>query len=119
MKTKLEIINETVEYYKTHNRGLRDFGNANAACVYLTPEGDKCAVGRCLKSPQEFWVGDVYEIFSDSDTINEYLLPEYTGHHIAFWKDLQSFHDNNNYWNGGNLTASGVGQLQKLKESYQ
>ena len=46
MKTKLEIIEETVEYYTTerNSRAVDD----NEDCVYNATDGSHCAVGRCF-----------------------------------------------------------------------
>lgn len=49
--TKLDIIEETVEYYKTHNRATNKAGG----CFYLSEQGDMCAIGRCCRRPSQTW----------------------------------------------------------------
>jgi hypothetical protein len=118
MKTKLEIIDETVEYYKTHNRGIQKNSDCLDSCVYINEDGDKCAVGRCLVSPTADWIGDVFDVFSDSETLNKRLLPEYQGHDIHFWKDIQCLHDVHSNWENG-ITPYGLHNISMLKEKYK
>lgn len=133
-KSKVEIINETVEYYSTHSRGLGSKG----ACVYLSPEGYMCAVGRCLDlSNKEF--NDTLIECGDSSTaikdlskeldskeidLNNIFKEEYRNHKVAFWQSLQNFHDLEIFWiknkegEGSTLTVEGELRLKELLETY-
>lgn len=123
-KTKVEIINETPEYYKTNPRGLDD---ALGSCVYYNPTtGAMCNVGRCCIKPSYLWYGPPSDGIlvegKDSDKrvwIDELLKPEYRGHDVNFWDDLQSFHDRPRFWKandkgGSDLTSAGYERLEEL-----
>jgi hypothetical protein len=120
MKTKKQIINETVRYYSKHPRGLE----VNAiGCSYLTKEGNMCAVGRCmtkksLKIQKIIGVGDSDDLFTLVGEPDKILKKPYHGHPKYFWKELQDFHDDSKYWiqnnkGGNNLTDRGL-QAYKL-----
>lgn len=129
--TKKEIILETVEYYKTHNRGLTIL-NGGALCAYFGNRGDMCAVGRCLINPKkiqtlDFNMGD--NVTADINKVSEFiniedeLKPEYRGHSLKFWSELQHFHDYSFYWEkkeiGNGLESSGSIALKTLLEKYE
>lgn len=111
MKTKLEILEETVAFYSedTSRRAIMD-----GTCRYLTDDGKRCAYGRCL-IPEKYtpkWENkSCYAIHND-----ENLQEEYRGHSISFWEHIQSLHDNLNYWNNEGLTKSGVYRVHEIKE---
>lgn len=94
MLSKQQIIEETVEYYKNNPFGYdpnkyKGFGG----CIYYGPEGQMCAVGRCLIDASSISNQGVsaYELFN---TFGENILQEkYRGHDLAFWQYLQNFHD--------------------------
>ena len=84
-----------------------------------------CAVGRCLNkaaldlNPD----GSVDEVWDNEEELDAALKANYRGHSIAFWWDLQSFHDTNAYWkakdDGGNeLTAYGREKQISLLNKY-
>jgi hypothetical protein len=119
--TKIEIIKETVEYYKNNNRGITPGG----ACQYLTKDGDMCAVGRCLENPEDIGLKTIYAdalIIGYGDGI---FKKQYQGHDINFWKNLQIFHDSNRFWvsyktkKGNKLTEDGKNDLKFLLERYE
>jgi len=109
--TKIQIIDETVKYYKTHKRGLRKDGS----CVYFY-NNTKCAVGRCMIDPKGF--KDSNTIVQEITDLNSHLKPEYRGHSISFWDDLQELHDSPNYWVEGQLSELGLQIIIELKEKY-
>lgn len=113
---KIEIINETVEYYKTHNRAISLDPHGNFVCHYINSAGDMCAVGRCLIDPIDIR-GDVYFICPD-DGLDTILKEEYRGHDIGFWNELQKIHDRNYNWCGNDLSLIGIGFVNSLKELY-
>lgn len=120
MKTQQEIIDETIEYYRTHPRGMNI---REGECMYLTPDGCMCAVGRCMSDPQDGQhkignraLGDV-----PIDKLDLLLKSDYRGHNLDFWGDLQNFHDTPQYWEteeGGELTEYGLKKAQDLHAEY-
>ena len=94
MLSKQQIIEETVEYYKNNPFGFDSTKyDGIGGCVYYGPEGQMCAVGRCLINPKHFATNtdSAYSLINDlSDDI---LEEKYRGHSSAFWQSLQSFHD--------------------------
>lgn len=122
MKTKLQIINETVRYYSTHKRGYNEY---SGGCEYLTEEGNMCAVGRCLLKKEVSklsGIGD-YEELSDIYDYNVPFKASYKGHESEFWTNLQSLHDVQANWKenlkgGQDLTESGANRLAFLKNRY-
>lgn len=119
MKTKTEIIEETFEYYKTHPRAI----NKNEGCSYLTDTGAMCAVGRCMTDEAVNFQKDNMDEgaggcglrlhdFSFSGGIGNYteldklLKPEYHGHSVSFWQELQNFHDHNGWKLGEDNTQN-------------
>ena len=129
MKTPVELIKETVAYYKTHKRGINDVG-----CAYVGKHGTHCAVGRCL-TPQAKEVikkdKDKYNHTSASEIIPnlkaagvaEPLLPEYAEIDECLWEELQDFHDTHRNWEekgkGNVLTSAGQKQLESLLYIYE
>ena len=115
-KTKLEIIDETVEYYSNYKRGIASDGS----CSYLTKDGNMCAVGRCLINPTISMGGTagLFKVNSKVVELEDYLKPEYKGHKTIFWQDLQWFHDDSDNWNDHKLTETGLTRLKYLKETY-
>lgn len=114
MKTKIEIIEETVKYYSedVSRRAV------NVLCEYLTDDGRMCAVGRCLYNVKQAMDEDV----EDWSTHEEFFTPVwkkgYAGHEKEFWVDLQNLHDVERYWNDKGLTDLGKNQLLTLKKQY-
>lgn len=119
MKTKLEIIEETVRYY-SEDPSRQSKNHSNGACYYLSPDGKKCAFGRCCIDPKVTWSGPVYHIF-DRETRQEIhyedaLMPEYRGHGYVFWKELQNLHDL--MLDGTGFTKDGQKEIHRMKEYY-
>jgi len=115
MKTKLEIINETVAYYSEDVN--RRATNNNGGCEYKTEDGRMCAVGRYLihELPKPSSGVSVQPLNCNLD---DFLMDEYSGHSVEFWSCLQSLHDRAEYWNATGLTESGQSYVNKLKEIY-
>lgn len=123
MKTKLEIIEETVKYYSedTSRRAV-----TRGKCKYFA-DGRMCAVGRCLVDAQEFQnalkgvrikktgikVLGTSARFSEND-----LKEEYRGHEDDFWDELQRLHDNPGMWIINGLSQGGFHFVTKLKAKY-
>ena len=99
--TQKEIVLETVEYYRTHKRGLDTGGE----CSYLTAEGDMCAFGRCVTDPSMLKEG--YGVLGQGN-IEELLKPKYQGHSTGFWGRLQEFHDTWRFWTANEIGGQDV-----------
>jgi hypothetical protein len=112
MKTKLEIINETAEFYNLKNRAVI----ADGKCRYLTDDGKSCAFGRCCNDPKELRAFEGYSInkILENNKLDDFLKDEYKGHEDAFWKSLQTLHDNEGFWDDYGLNYTGINQKQNL-----
>lgn len=126
--TKFEIIDETVEFYKNNPRSLDEFnihGIKTGNCVYLSNEGNKCGFSRCCTDEGVKILHEKFDI-NDGTGVQEdflqFLKPEYQGHNLDFWKDIQSIHDSGGGWeksgNGNTLTDYGIKFVNRLKEKY-
>lgn len=111
MKSKTEIVVETLLHYNIKNRG---YNRAADNCTYLDKStGNKCAVGRCILDSElekvcvfeqeQINQGDgspsVAKLEANFNDIDSLLSPEYRGHDAAFWGRLQFFHDSSYMWN--------------------
>lgn len=120
-KAKTEIIDETAGFYNSNNRG---YSVSTQSCVYLDQDGNMCAVGRCLSSPETFMfdksIVNIHSILIHrGEDFDDYLKPEYRGHDISFWRDLQYFHDSPSNWNEEGLTEKGKEQYTILLNRYE
>jgi hypothetical protein len=137
MKTKVEIIEETAEFYNSQNRAANVAG-----CFYLMYDGSdrKCAVGRCMTESAIVLHGDtgggvnhlldkLVEIerqkCQDDATpidytklLNTILKEEYQGHDVSFWATLQQFHDRKKYWTETGLSEEGMIVKDNLINQY-
>lgn len=119
MKTAKDIFDEFEEVYvkDPSARAITRFG----ACVYEASDGRRCAVGRCCTDPANLSEGDVNAISVRRDgrfTIDPFLRPEYRGHSLDFWRDLQDLHDEPLYWTPTGLSEFGAKTFAELKEIY-
>lgn len=109
MKTKTEIIIETIQFYKDDPTARRSLA-PDGECYYahsadgLDANITHCAIGRCmtegsLKSFGDFR-GDVGDLVNKAKLhhIDPLLYSEYQGHGIDFWDRLQALHDHTRYW---------------------
>ena len=122
----LNLLQETVDYYSEDvtRRGVTTDGR----CLYLSPLGGMCAVGRCISDPKGFeeitmkiGLGSISNINLHKDIDFESLLQEkYRGFGIEMWKKLQAFHDNDAHWDENGITDSGLTEsyvsVEKIKE---
>lgn len=113
--TPLEILEETVAFY---SEDIRRRAIYTGGCKYRTPDGRKCAVGRCLENYDRRWenttVEDIMTGKYDRETAQfkkEYDLIE-QGYNerdvLLFWGKIQTLHDNETYWD-----IDGVNDLGK------
>jgi len=126
-KTKLEIIEETEQYYSdASKRGgiYREGDPNNLRCKYITPDGKMCAVGRCMIAPKDYGTGVCGIVYNHNirygsvDELDELLKEEYRGHDIGFWESLQMLHDINVHFKDGTWSDWGLAELHLLKEQY-
>lgn len=103
-KTTLEIIEETIEHYKTNPRSLEKI---TGHCKYLNDDGSKCAFSRCCTDEGVKRLHDLNEGHSITTNHLSYLKPEYQGHDVEFWLYIQRLHDSDGNWNGNELTERG------------
>lgn len=124
--TKLEIIEETVDYYRVNPRGVYN----KVQCIYKSEEGAMCAVGRCLsedalyefRNSRQTVTGLNSRCETNNRTLDDIMKEEYRGHPLKFWRDLQIFHDSHSHWtkngNGCELTCAGMNELENLKKRW-
>lgn len=113
MKTAREIIEETAAFYTSENRAKPDNGRR---CQYLTKDGRMCAVGRCLTDPAR--IEGNYIFLQSIPNLDDELKPEYRGHPINFWQDLQRLHDYTFNWNNEGLSNDGESVRNRLLEKW-
>jgi hypothetical protein len=119
--TKIEIINETFEFY-SKNPQLRSVGAYGGMCSYNGGGGKHCAVGRCLLKKYQKQgsklkrnTSDLYSFLDEHDLdINSMLQPKYRGHGMSFWRDLQSLHDTHSNWYDNGITELGRKEVETL-----
>ena len=122
-----EIIDETVDYYKTHLRGSNDERCFYFAEYHGLEEPVMCAIGRCLISPRDFeHVTKSVTFLAQTKGLtnfDELLKPEYHGHPTVFWAGLQFFHDKSCYWikteTGNEVSATGKKELASLMREFK
>jgi len=116
MKTRKEIIDETVAAYTLNTRAIE-----GGLCKYLTGEGTMCAVGRCCLEPKVSWDSDcmhILDLGGEPVNLESELKPEYRGHDIRFWKDIQLFHDKCFNWTDSGLSDDGVFKRRYLHRKW-
>jgi hypothetical protein len=127
-KTKKEIILETAEFYGSDpSRRAVVNQDGRAKCRYLTEDGRKCAVGRCLIEGkkmlyfgnQEPMSAELIDIaVNEIANLQDILMPEYRGHDIYFWGCLQEFHDSDFNFTDTGLSECGQNHLEFLLKQY-
>lgn len=120
-KSAVQIIQETIEYYSADPVGRR--GKNGGACVYISDEGEMCAVGRCMEDPNLVSAQNVCSNMALSiggkAPLEELLKEEYRGHPISFWGSLQRIHDQDEYWCEAGLTELGRTRVTQLIDFYK
>jgi hypothetical protein len=132
MKTKLEIIQETQDAYPhTFCRAVDDYYLKSASCFYIDTKdsqtggehdnGAMCAVGRCMLNPKKYggFAVSLHEALKPQGGLDTLLKPEYRGHCVEFWGDLQSFHDDGENFTDGGLSVEGLGYLSELRTKWE
>lgn len=124
-KTKLEIISETLRFYKKHPRSV----DANDSCLYLGDDGERCAFSRCCKETkavQARLVESEGMCVSSLYNFRRLLKPEYAGHDEHFWDHVQEIHDTQTNWietgpaaKSRELSEQGKRLVKKLRAMYK
>ena len=126
MMTETEIIKETRDYYAEDPADRRGISRGTQ-CEFVTDNGKRCAVGRCMTDEAIDVINCGGGIGGDSLPALDALLkkngiemfkPEYRGKDFEFWFHLQEFHDPTANWNYEGITAQGEGEYRKLLEVY-
>lgn len=121
LKTKIEIIKETIEFYGSDpSRRALD----NGLCQYKANNGNKCAFGRCMKD--EFVLAysndskgafKMLFIYGINILKEEYQIPQEQS--WDFWDDIQEFHDTSSNFESRNLSELGKNKAKFLIEKYK
>lgn len=119
MKTKLEIIEETVAFYSKDpsKRAINPANSPDPTCVYLTKDGRKCAVGRYMLHP-EMYEGSIRHLVDYKGFKQENLVEEVQGHDWSFWEELQLLHDSVYNWHSLGMSAIGEKRVNHLIKKY-
>ena len=123
------IILETAAHYADNPPAKRALvTKGDCECLYLTPDGRMCALGRCLKDPKKFAHihGQVETLVtkikgdfrSPAEALDSILKPQYRGHPLKLWHRLQSFHDSPSNWTNTGLSVDGRRRLFDLLNEY-
>ncbi len=116
--TKQQIILETVEFYKNNPRSM----GKNNSCLYLGPNGEKCAFSRCCtqKSITNILVkeNDTPLAFMRDINVDDILLKKYQGHDKSFWHEVQAIHDAKEFWKGKIFLKAGRTFVNFLLKKY-
>lgn len=123
MKTKKQIIEETVDFYSADPKGRRSI--YGGSCLYLSTSGCKCAVGRYLRTDIEIKGLRLPSVSIDSlcdynnvNHIDSLLIEEVRGHGYEFWNDLQQLHDYDGYWDNNKISYEGRKYAHELLKRY-
>lgn len=121
-KTIAEIFQEFEDTY-VKNPSKR--AEVDGTCKYFDHHtGNMCAVGRCMEKPSEHYNMSARELnlhLVEKGGLDSALKPEYRGHPILMWQELQRLHDDTStypddrYWNHKGLTETGQKELARLK----
>lgn len=114
----LKVLTSAYLFYSADpsRRGVDGHGG----CFYLAPNGNKCAVGRCMKKNEigPHLAGDVVSLIEERDDegiakpLDSLLTKSHQGLPAPFWHALQVWHDNDMRWypnaNHRSLTEGGT-----------
>lgn len=123
-KTKIEIIDETVEVYSVP--GSRSINMAEdpelseGRCLYNGPDGKHCAFARVVENPEILEERQNCRRLIKELGVEIKFKEGYEGHGRDFWWAIQHLHDNDNHWaKDGGLTGKGRAYVEELKLKYQ
>jgi hypothetical protein len=119
MKSKLEIIDETIDYYRKNPRSIEDF-----RCLYLGSNNQRCALSRCCTEEGVLRLSNhegvsIVSFIENGLIIEELLKPEYKGHCLDFWMNLQYIHDYNCLWKDNMLSDEGIKEVNRIRNKWK
>ncbi len=99
---QLKVLNETISFYNSDNIAM----GGDKSCMYITPNGKKCAIGRLISDDL---ASSLEEVHSNKTLIDIFeLLPkEIQELDKEFLSDLQMLHDYPSNWDKNGLTFEG------------
>jgi hypothetical protein len=119
MKSKIDVINETANFYNINNRSSDPENtrfDGSSPCLYNGPNNTRCAFARCCNEED---IKHLPEGESVQGHMLEYLKPEYKNvTDVGFWKSIQHFHDSEMFWNETGLTPEGISERDRLLGMY-
>jgi len=121
----IQILDETIQYYSEDPIGRRAFHEPRPKqiqCVYQTPDGKKCAIGRLLAPSDLENLKKKNILFQAIENVYEEIkTPIIQQFPIEFWEKLQAFHDGDIYWDLTKNTISKEGEkfTQRLRNQIQ
>lgn len=131
-KTKIQIIDETVEYYSADpkRRATTKGALGRNLCIYLAEDGRTCAFSRCMieplraknmAAPCDMLIDMLTRKHVERNEVvpTGILKPEYDGYTISFWLGIQGLHDNVDYWDDKGMTGIGKMRVETMKETYK
>ena len=112
MKTKKQIVLETIQFYGSDPANRRSVAEKPSfRCLYNGPGGKHCAFARYVKPELQPQLPEGKRAFIVLNRMPSCLLPEVS--HLssdkAFWQSLQNFHDVNQHWD----PVQGLSELGK------
>lgn len=124
-KTKQEILDHIVEYYKINPRAVLFFESGGSTCTYKhKTTGARCAHSICIDD--DFIEKEGSDITGSASALitkmgDEIHKPEFRGHSKHFWNLIQQFHDERENWTlneqkGSDLTTDGVAHYNRIVE---
>lgn len=123
---RLALLEETVEYYRTHNRAtvLKADGTSGVLCSYVATEGNEgCAIGRKISPELRAKLQEKNNTIDDDNTFLA-LPSELQELGRSFLTALQSLHDGGELWhkklgeNGNELSEKGNARYNQIKINY-
>ncbi len=120
----LALVQETIEFYGKDPEKRRAFvvgWDGRKKCVYVSADGRKCAVGRCLTQPKlirqaigrDLSVSDIARF--KAGRFQSLFKPEYRGYPLEMWEELQRLHDSERNWSQTGLSPLG----EMAKDSFE
>lgn len=113
-------LQETFDAVVQHLRqqGRRAVDETSNRCVYLAPDGSRCAVGALIPDghPGQHALGAVEDLLDEFPDLRELIAP--TGDHVALLHWLQLAHDDPASWTSSGLSESGRKRLRGIALSY-
>jgi hypothetical protein len=121
-KTIKELVLETIEYYENYPE-RRAKGSTGTCLYYHNSSGNMCAVGRCMKDPNQDYDNSIFALKKGKDEISKENLwkemrEEYSEIPFEVWESLQCFHDSDYFWDSVGLTKMGLNYKRQLLDNF-